>query len=412
MPRWRRLAVVFFAVQCSGAVGASTWPQAADSPTPSPSLKALVEPASDADSFHKPLGARIYARRLDTTPSPARTNESGWSALTPTQFPLAPAGHVEIYEPTPTTLGMAGGGLSKVDGEFGDFRRRAEETDGEIYTYETVWSNSNTACSTDYELGSVYDTADDEACMALCSAEPECAFIGFNTNDKCRLYESCDETRQTQHKFNTYEKVVLDVFITSLAGCTANGGSGFNQCPDTDVYYCCDVCTGSYDCNGLYSCACVDSRTPVPIPAPTPKPIPAPTPKPISASSSGLALYLESAESCYDPSGQDCSCTSINIWDSCDCGGTVPSELSACTSLTKLSLNTGAMTGTIPPELSTLTSLTEVNFGSNRGMTGSFPAELSTLTSLQKIFMDKNSFTGAIPPEWSTLTSLTNLCVS
>ena len=155
--------------------------------------------------------------------------------------------------------------------------------------------------------------------------------------------------------------------------------------------------------------------TVVPFPSPTTVPTPSPiprTPKPTTEESRGLTLYLESAESCYDPSGQDCSCTSISIGDSCDCGGTVPSELSACTSLTKIALNTGAMTGTIPPELSTLTSLTEINFGSNRGMTGSFPAELSTLTSLQKIFMDKNSFTGAIPPEWSTLTSLTNLCVS
>ena len=216
---WWRPTAFFFALQCSGAAAAPTWPPAAETPTPSPSLKALAEPASDADSFHTP---------------------------------------------------SAGNGLSKVDGEFGVFRRRAEVAN--LYNY------------------------------------------------------------------------------SFLAGRQLAGRQ--------------------------------------------------------------LTEYLESAESCYDPSGQDCSCTSISIGDSCDCGGTVPSELSACTSLTKTALNTGAMTGTIPPELSTLTSLTELNFGNNRGMTGSFPAELSTLTSLQKIFMDKNSFTGAIPSEWSTLNSLTNLCVS
>ena len=233
-------------------------------------------------------------------------------------------------------------------------------------------------------------------CLSLCDDNDDCAGFTYPFSNGCILKSaSCDAAEGTCAADNCFYKktgsgcrytsaTYLGNYITTETQCTAAGGSGFQQCADTGVSYCCDQCTGSHACGGLSACACVAS----------------------------ISEYLTAGDSCWDPSGQDCSCTSINIGDNSRSGGTVPSELSACTSLTKLSLNTGAMTGTIPPELSTLTSLTEINFGSNRGMTGSFPAELSTLTSLQKIFMDKNSFTGAIPPEWSTLTSLTNLCVS
>lgn len=62
-----------------------------------------------------------------------------------------------------------------------------------------------------------------------------------------------------------------------------------------------------------------------------------------------VASMLEAMteDSCWDSSGQDCTCTLISLGASCDCSGTVPSELSACTSLTTLSLDIGAMTGCV-----------------------------------------------------------------
>ena len=56
--------------------------------------------------------------------------------------------------------------------------------------------------------------------------------------------------------------------VDSTDTCTAAGGDAFNYCDDSDMYYCCDVCTGTSSCSSdsdLYYCACTEfSPTPEP----------------------------------------------------------------------------------------------------------------------------------------------------
>jgi len=88
--------------------------------------------------------------------------------------------------------------------------------------------------------------------------------------------------------------------------------------------------------------------------------------------------------------------------------GSIPSELSALTSLALLYLYNNNLTGAIPSELSALTSLTHLLLSGNN-LTGAIPSELSALTSLTVLYLYGNNLTGAIPSELSALTSLTQL---
>jgi hypothetical protein len=60
--------------------------------------------------------------------------------------------------------------------------------------------------------------------------------------------------------------------ITSAADCTAAGGKGFNYCPQTGKYYCCDVTNSDYTVcsgtdgacpsnSGLKNCVCPPKLT-------------------------------------------------------------------------------------------------------------------------------------------------------
>ena len=78
---------------------------------------------------------------------------------------------------------------------------------GETFTYETEITNSYTTCANDATIGSTWNAADDEACQAICSEVPGCAYCGQNSNSKCSLFENCDATRTAEYKFETYKKV-------------------------------------------------------------------------------------------------------------------------------------------------------------------------------------------------------------
>jgi len=114
--------------------------------------------------------------------------------------------------------------------------------------------------------------------------------------------------------------------------------------------------------------------------------------------------------------------------DSKNLTGTIPSSLSALTSLQTLKLSVNQLTGSIPdlsaltsllelwlhnnqltgsiPDLSAWTSLLDLNLSNNK-LTGSIP-DLSALTSLQSLHLDFNQLTGSIP-DLSALTSLLGL---
>ena len=88
--------------------------------------------------------------------------------------------------------------------------------------------------------------------------------------------------------------------------------------------------------------------------------------------------------------------------------GTIPSTISALTSLRRIYFSSNSLTGTIPSTISALTSLTVISFYSN-SLTGTIPSTMSALTSLIVIDFSDNSLTGTIPSTMSALTSLTYL---
>ena len=128
--------------------------------------------------------------------------------------------------------------------------------------------------------------------------------------------------------------------------------------------------------------------------------------KPADATTT-LESEIAASYTCYDPAGASCSCTSIEL-NSQSLTGSIPAELSACTTLTLLSSRVNDLTGTLPVELSTLTSLTTLSVYEN-SLSGTVPAEYSTMTSLGVVKFYDNSLTGSVPAAWSTMTSLTIL---
>ena len=84
--------------------------------------------------------------------------------------------------------------------------------------------------------------------------------------------------------------------------------------------------------------------------------------------------------------------------------GPIP-DLSALTSLTRLSLQANQLRGPVP-DLSALTSLIWLDLGHNQ-LRGPVP-DLSALTSLSRLFLGVNGFSGPVP-DLSALTNLTRL---
>ena len=123
---------------------------------------------------------------------------------------------------------------------------------------------------------------------------------------------------------------------------------------------------------------------------------------------SSLTYYLTAhLGNCYDPVGEDCSCSHIGFSGHM-ITGTIPTELSACTDLFELDLHGNSLTGTIPAELSACTGLSGLRLSSN-SLTGTLPPELSTMISLGTLEINSNQLTGTLPPEFSTMISLGSL---
>ena len=88
--------------------------------------------------------------------------------------------------------------------------------------------------------------------------------------------------------------------------------------------------------------------------------------------------------------------------------GPIPAELASLASLSTLGLESNALTGPIPPELGNLASLRDLIL-SNNALTGPVPAELGNLTSLEWLYLSNNALTGPIPAELGSLVSLSAL---
>jgi len=75
-----------------------------------------------------------------------------------------------------------------------------------------------------------------------------------------------------------------------------------------------------------------------------------------------------------------------------------------------LSLKFNALSGTVPSELSALSSLEELWLHSNQ-LTGTLPPQLSALSSsMRQMWFCDNQLTGEIPAQLSALSRLENLC--
>jgi len=73
-------------------------------------------------------------------------------------------------------------------------------------------------------------------------------------------------------------------------------------------------------------------------------------------------------------------------------------------------INANQLTGTIPTELSALTGLSYLSLFENE-LTSTIPAELAALTGLTRMLLWSNNITGTIPSELMALTGLTKMVV-
>ena len=92
--------------------------------------------------------------------------------------------------------------------------------------------------------------------------------------------------------------------------------------------------------------------------------------------------------------------------------GALPSSLGDLTNLIELRLNAGRVSGPIPPELGNLTNLEELFLDQNQLLSGPIPPELGNLTNLQVLSLWDNQLSGPIPSELGNLTNLRQLALS
>jgi Leucine-rich repeat (LRR) protein len=85
--------------------------------------------------------------------------------------------------------------------------------------------------------------------------------------------------------------------------------------------------------------------------------------------------------------------------------GSLPSELSLLTSLTKLDLSESSLTNSLPLTLSRLTSLQSLLLQTNH-LSHTLPSSLAALTQLTNFKVADNYFTGSIPSSYGSLTRL------
>ena len=85
--------------------------------------------------------------------------------------------------------------------------------------------------------------------------------------------------------------------------------------------------------------------------------------------------------------------------------GQIPSELSALSSLNKLSFSNNKLEGTVPESLGELSELDYLDLSNNR-LDGTVPLSLGGLSSLTELYLNNNQFTGNIPNSLGNLESL------
>ncbi|GAB3510321.1 hypothetical protein GCM10027341_48610 [Spirosoma knui] len=102
--------------------------------------------------------------------------------------------------------------------------------------------------------------------------------------------------------------------------------------------------------------------------------------------------------------------TGLNLFNN-QLSGTIPSSMSALSSLQRLSLASNQLSGYIPASLSALTDLQVLRLGSN-ALSGSIPSNLGALSDLQELSLASNLLSGSIPPDLGALTNLQELDLS
>ena len=99
--------------------------------------------------------------------------------------------------------------------------------------------------------------------------------------------------------------------------------------------------------------------------------------------------------------------TGLNLINN-NLSGTLPTSLSALTSLQSLELGANALTGGIPLGISRLTALQTLNL-SRTQLGGTIPPSLGQLTQLQNLLLNESALTGPLPASLGNLTQLQNL---
>jgi uncharacterized delta-60 repeat protein len=103
------------------------------------------------------------------------------------------------------------------------------------------------------------------------------------------------------------------------------------------------------------------------------------------------------------------TCSDNHVWQidlrNNNLSGTIPSSISALTSLYELFLSNNQLTGTIPPQFGNIAGLKQLLLSNNQ-LTGSIPAELGNLAKLNYLNLSNNQLTGSVPAELGNLGSL------
>ena len=116
----------------------------------------------------------------------------------------------------------------------------------------------------------------------------------------------------------------------------------------------------------------------------------------------GLNCMAGMANSCFG--GTNLGLASLSLASS-HLAGTIPSSISALTSLTTLDFTSNQVSGTIPGSISGLRNVTSLRLANNQ-IGGSLPASLGQLTLLTYLDLSGNAFSGTIPTELGSLLNL------
>ncbi|XP_011044909.1 PREDICTED: probable LRR receptor-like serine/threonine-protein kinase At4g08850 isoform X2 [Populus euphratica] len=100
----------------------------------------------------------------------------------------------------------------------------------------------------------------------------------------------------------------------------------------------------------------------------------------------------------------------LNLWNN-SLYGTIPSQISNLTKITKLDLSDNLFTRNIPLEIGLLESLIHLDLSSNN-LTGQIPSSIGNLRNLSILLFWSNKLSGSIPSSIGNMTMLTRLDLS